>query len=233
MTIYLTFADFPPLESDFSAEYLSDFLGEQERIEWDRLKVPKRKREWLSARVIEKKLIHTSIPELEQVPFSKIQILKEPGGAPFVSVENGKRTRIEISFSHSHEHVFAACSPDNIRFGTDLEWIEPRSKEFVEDFFTENEIRRVVSSDPDQADLIATVIWSAKEAVLKALRTGLRLDTRKIEIGFTTEPSDREGWLRLEIKSPSRLLWRREGDFVETFCILENPEQDLRWVTLR
>lgn len=230
MTIFLTFAEFPPLESVFSTENLSDFLGEQEKIEWDRLKVPKRKREWLSARLIVKKLIRASIPELEQVPFSKIQILKEPSGAPFILVENGKQTRVEISFSHSHEHVFAACSSEDIRFGTDLEWIESRSKEFVEDYFTENEIRQVLSSDPDQADLITTVIWSAKEAVLKALRTGLSLDTRKIEIGFTTEPSEKEGWLRLEIKPPSRLLWRREGDFVETLCILEKPEQDLRWV---
>jgi len=232
MTIFLTFAEFPHFESVFFTENLLDFLGEQERIEWDRLKVPKRKREWLSARLVSKKLIRACIPELEQVPFSKIQILKEPSGAPFISAGNGQRTRVGISFSHSHDHVFAVCSPDDIHFGADLERVEPRAREFIEDFFTEEEIRQVLFSDPDQIDLIATTIWSGKEAVLKALRSGLSLDTRKIEIGYTSEPSNQEGWLRLEIKSPSRLFWRREGDFVETLCILENSEQDLHWVTI-
>ena len=63
--------------------------------------------------------------------------------------------------------------------GCDLEVIEPRSEEFVADYFTTEE-QKMVSQAPiaDRSKLLA-LLWSAKESALKALREGLRFDTRR------------------------------------------------------
>ena len=214
-------------------------MGEQEKVEYDRFKVPKRKKEWMGSRLAVKKLIRACVPELAQHKLSQIQIIKEPSGAPFLQIDGEKRLPGWLSLSHSHEHVLAAYSPDEIRFGVDLEFIEPRSIGFVRDYFTGNEVDQVVLSGPDQKALIITIIWSAKEAVLKAITEGLRIDTRKIEISSGTESPNKGDWNVLElhcsaeIKIPSlRLLWRREGDFIQTLCVLENHNQKLVWVSI-
>ena len=42
--------------------------------------------------------------------------------------------------------------------------------------------------------LLATLIWSAKESVLKALKVGLRMDTRRISVNIRFEPLDSPQW---------------------------------------
>jgi len=62
-------------------------------------------------------------------------------------------------------------------------------------------------------DLAATLIWSAKESALKALRTGLRADTRSVvvevdvprgELSVTSADAEMRGW------------WWVDGGFVHT-----------------
>jgi 4'-phosphopantetheinyl transferase superfamily protein len=61
---------------------------------------------------------------------------------------------------------------------SDLEIIEPRSDAFAADYFTAEEQALVAQAcAPDRLRLLA-LIWSGKESALKALREGLRLDTR-------------------------------------------------------
>ena len=71
--------------------------------------------------------------------------------------------------------------------GCDLELVEPRTPGFVADFLTAAEQQSVASRpDPDAA---ANLIWSAKESALKVLQTGLRRDTRSVEVAVD-EPRD-------------------------------------------
>ena len=53
----------------------------------------------------------------------------------------------------------------------------------MNDFFTAGEAARVWACPEPTRDTLVAVLWSAKEAVLKALREGLRMDTRRVEIG--------------------------------------------------
>jgi 4'-phosphopantetheinyl transferase len=90
---------------------------------------------------------------------------------------------MSLSISHRSDRAFCALSstlPPAI--GADLERVESRDPAFVHDFFTVDEDRRVWACPPSRQDTLITVIWSAKESVLKALRHGLRVDTRSIEI---------------------------------------------------
>lgn len=78
-----------------------------------------------------------------------------------------------------------------------------------------------------------TLAWSAKEAVLKALGTGLRVDTRKVEIGRPSkiECGGLSCWRPLAVRSAlfedggCWLWWRRQGEFVMTLAALPVPVQ--------
>jgi 4'-phosphopantetheinyl transferase len=202
------------------------------------LKAPKRKDEWLGSRAAVKKMLTACVPALVGCKLSKIQILKEPSGAPYIEIDGSTRLPGWISLSHSQEHVLVAYSPDNIRFGVDLEFIEPRSPDFVKDYFTETEVHLATSGTLEQNSIFTTLIWSAKEAVLKAVSLGLQIDTRKLEIFPRPDPANKEGWNLLDVESPElkinspRLMWRREADFIQTICVLENHDEKFEWVSI-
>jgi phosphopantetheinyl transferase len=115
----------------------------------------------------------------ETAALSALEILNATDGAPFVKV-NGKPAGLHLSISHSRGFALCAVAADPI--GADLEWIEPREASFIEDFLTAREQVSVNALSLAQRDALVTAIWSAKEAGLKALHVGLRVDTRAIEI---------------------------------------------------
>ena len=103
--------------------------------------------------------------------------------------------------------------------GCDLEVVEPRSPRFVEDWFTPRE--RAVVDHAANPDVAANLIWSAKESALKVLRTGLRRDTRSVEVEL--EDGIDEGatdWQPLRVVTAEADTfpgwWRRFGSFVLT-----------------
>ncbi len=121
--------------------------------------------------------------------------------------------------------------------GVDLEIVEPRSDGFVSDFLTPAE-QAVVAADPgrDWHDAAANLIWSAKESALKVLRTGLRADTRTVEVVLEDPTGISAGagqWQRLTVASGARRFpgwWRRDGVFLLTVVAasgLAEPPQEL------
>jgi len=72
-------------------------------------------------------------------------------------------------------------------------------------------------ADQDR-DVAANLIWSAKESTLKVLRTGLRRDTRSVEVAVGAPAAG--GWGRLSVRSTEggRFAgwWRHDGRFVLT-----------------
>src|SRR5581483_1022133 len=95
--------------------------------------------------------------------------------------------------------------------GCDLEVVEPRSAGFVHDFLTRGERDWVARhTDPDAA---ANLVWSAKESALKVLRTGLRRDTRSVEIAYGARQI--AGWQELAITVDGQQIfpgwWQRLG----------------------
>ena len=150
--------------------------------------------------------------------FSKIAVRTSRDDAPRVLVD-GEPAPLEVSFSHRDGRAACAVAPAGTRLGCDLEWIEPRSEAFVQDYFVPSEIELVLLSPVEYRPLYANLIWSAKESALKALKTGLREDTRSVEVHLLdTAPRD---WGRLEVVRPAtgetfQGWWRREGGWVLT-----------------
>jgi len=164
-----------------------------------------------------------------KTPPSRIEIRAHPWGAPEAFVDGEPAA---VNFSISHRDGVAACvvAPGQVDVGCDLELIETRDTCFLMDYFSSEEQGRVAAAaEPDRAAL-ATLMWSGKEAVLKLLRVGLRIDTRTI----TVEPRQRfseqpDCWRPLLCtmylpESAPRVLhgqWRQKGGFVRTVVASE------------
>jgi 4'-phosphopantetheinyl transferase len=159
-----------------------EWLAERELLCLARLRVPKRRRDWRLGRWTAK----CAVAQLLQLPhdsasFEGIEILADSLGAPVVYLS---REPAAVSISLSHRDGVSACviTQAMIPLGCDLELIEARSDSFVADYFTEGEQTIVAERHGDQRDQLVTTLWSAKESVLKALRVGLRVDTRDVDI---------------------------------------------------
>lgn len=151
------------------------------------------------------------------LPLEQIAILAAKDGAPEVFCDE-EPAPVFISLSHSGGVAFCAAGSPGRPLGCDLEKIEPRSAAFIEDYFTENEQAAIAGKEG--AALWANLVWSAKESALKALRSGLRMDPRKVEVEFTAD-TEKLRWhglkvAALECGSVFHGYWRFSPEFVFT-----------------
>ncbi len=187
------------------------------------MRFTKRRDEWLLARWTAKQALAAELGLAgDSISLARIEIRTIIGGpaqgAPDVFLD-GVTHPIGISITDRAD--WAVCMVGAVdEIGCDLELVEPRSARFVRDFFTPRE--QVVVADPpfDAAgDAAANLIWSAKESALKVLRTGLRRDTRSVEVSFPVEPPV-DGWQPLQVRTEEgRDLpgwWRQYGEFLLT-----------------
>ena len=227
MTVFWSFSAIKEeLTKDLGFEPIS-YLGRQEREYLDTLRFEKRRSEWFAGRIALKHLLLAANPALSQHELPKIQILKTEVGAPYLLIDGDSHPNNKISLSHSNGYVFCAFSNEYDHLGVDLERVEKRPQDFMQDFFTPDELDHISRLPSESHPLIATLIWSAKEAVLKALSLGLKVDTRKVNVQIESSiPSDL-GWNSLRfttnlIKETMPLYWRRENEFVLTACVGEH-----------
>jgi 4'-phosphopantetheinyl transferase len=113
-----------------------------------------------------------------------------------------------------------AVAPPHVAVGCDLELVEPRSDAFVGDWFTPSEQALVSGATArDDRQLLANLVWSAKESALKVLQTGLRRATRSVEVDVV-ERTGHDRWARLVVRAEEGQAfpgwWRRYGDFLLT-----------------
>jgi 4'-phosphopantetheinyl transferase len=205
-----------------------DWLTGPERARLDMLRFTKRRTEYLLRRWTAKQAVATALdwPDQEDAGhLARILVGNHPTGAPFVEVDGAA---LDGDISVSDRAGWAVClvgsRSDGDRLdavGIDLEIVEPRSDGFVSDFLTGPE-RDYVRSLPGRTaqDAAANLFWSAKESALKVLRTGLRADTRTVEV-VISEAVRPDGWATLEVThTPSGRVfggwWRCDGVFVLT-----------------
>jgi 4'-phosphopantetheinyl transferase len=107
-----------------------------------------------------------------------------------------------------------------------LEIIEPRSEAFVADYFTVEEQALVAQASAVDRSRLLALLWSGKESTLKALRTGLRLDTRSVVVA-PDGGLDLNGWSRLRVQyAGSRVFhgwWQQSDDLLRTVVAAPPP----------
>ena len=197
------------------------WLGPKERAVQQTLRVPKRRSDWRMGRLAGKRLLRdlVGVHALE-----RIQIVAANDGAPEAFVD-GFPLEVSLSISHRGD-LAAAATRRGGRIGCDIERIEPRTERFIEDYFTQSEREAITRTGANVRVRHVALTWSAKESALKALRVGLRRDTRRVEVAIADPCADGDLWSELVVKlSPEnrslRGRWRQLGDSVLT--IVEDP----------
>lgn len=205
-------------------------LSEQEWGIFAQLKSEKRAHDWLMGRWTAKTLIR----QLTGASLNAIRIFNHANGAPYCP----DFPRFSLSISHAGDHAFCAVVDDGERrIGADIEHIEPRIDGFVADYFTPDE--QISVRQADDPNRLITLIWSAKEAVLKALQLGLTMDVRLINCAILpTSPAGDWQPITITYAQPDALTtnwydgvpktsqgrangwWRQEGDYVLTLVAL-------------
>ena len=207
------------------------FLSAAESERFLTLKTAKRRHDWLLGRWTAKRLLQTLLWQTDSVlwPLESIVIANNDDGVPFCKIPVSNH-HYAISISHSHDYALvAAMDKPGVRLGVDMERIQVRPSGFADTYFTTAEMTLGQHSLASDRTLWETAIWSAKEAVLKALHLGLSVDTRTVSCLIKPVGYLPQGWIPFEIAGENGRLssatqalrgwWRVYGEFVTTVVV--------------
>lgn len=170
-----------------------DWLSASETACRHALRFSKRRADWTLGRWTAKRAVaaYLNLPA-QPLVLARIEIHPTASGAPEAFVDE-RPAAVTTSLSHRDGRAICALAQFGVELGCDLEVIEQRGDAFLSDYFTAEE-QELVSRAPsaDRARLV-TLLWSAKESTLKALHTGLRLDTRSVIVSPKSS-FDVNGW---------------------------------------
>lgn len=210
------------------------WLTNYERCVLNTLRFPKRRADWRLGRWTAKCAISLYANfQYRLEAFQKIEIRAASSGAP-VAYIGDRLSSLTISISHRGDTAICGVGDHELEMGCDLELIETRSAAFLADYFTPQEQEQFANTSFVKMPLLSAILWSAKESTLKAVRTGLRLDTRCVGVDPLADAVATRGWLPLRIRYTGyrsvgeRLFegwWQPVGSTVRTFVAdrLPNP----------
>jgi len=199
-----------------------DWLVPGERARVAGMRFTKRRTEYLLRRWVGKHAVAAAqLPAVspDLATLRRIEVANRASGAPYVLVD-GATVGLDVSLTDRAGWAVCVVGHDLTRVGCDLEVVEPRTDGFVRDYLTPAEqsyvdARPTVGARHEAANLM----WSAKESALKVLRTGLRRDTRTVEVVVGSPPGV-DGWAELLVAPEEGGCfpgwWRRDGVFVLT-----------------
>lgn len=170
----------------------TEWLSPAEQAVFGQLRFPKRKQEWLLGRWTAKRLILTHRQAAGAIPADvrprDVSIIAAADGAPDAYLGDALLP-CTLSITHRSGLAVAMIADRAAPLGCDLELIEPRSAVFVNDYFTAEEQVWLASPSQSERAFRTALLWSAKESALKAARTGLRRDTRSLQVVVREEPA--------------------------------------------
>ena len=168
-------------DKDATAAGLTDL----EYHEYKAHRIEKRAQEWLAGRLALKTVAGRVLQKAAAggASLGDIVIRQDELGKPLAELRNGNGPACcEVSLSHSNGLV-AALASEGATFrglGIDIEKIKPRTKPWIDDYFTDDE-KKAAAASPDKWAYL-TALWSLKEAALKALGIGLRIDLQDVNV---------------------------------------------------
>ena len=199
-----------------------DWLTAGEAARLAGMRFPKRRADWRLGRWTAKRAVAAYL----HVP--GIEIRAAASGAPeaFLADQPAPAT---ISLSHRAGRAICAVAPPGVALGCDLEIIEPRSAGFAADYFTLEEQALVAEASAADCPRLLALVWSAKESALKALREGLRLDTRSVVVSPTDvlRFAGEATWHPLDVRHTGGQIfhgwWKNTGAVVRTLVAAPPP----------
>ena len=229
-------------EADLPPE--NDWLSASEMLRLDGMRFAKRHADWRLGRWTAKRALaaYLNLPSHPR-GLMDIEIRPALSGAPEVFIANQPA---ELAISLSHRAGVAACAVTLPRseLGCDLEIVEPRSDAFIADYFVTEEHELIERTSVAERSLLVALLWSGKESALKALRAGLRLDTRSVIVRPVLRQSDGNGcaqdsaldvpassgpksWQTLQVVYEGGQIfhgwWQNTGDLLRTMVASPRP----------
>ncbi|MBY9081321.1 4'-phosphopantetheinyl transferase superfamily protein [Paenibacillus sp. HN-1] len=156
-------------------ERILPYLHVQERSYYDTLKFEKRMRSYLLGRFAAKQAAAALTGEEE---LANIHIQAGIFDQPILS--SAKRN-IQVSITHCNDYGAAIAFPEAHPMGIDLEKIDDRKRTAIESHITMAE-KEYINPLPIPLDTALTLLWSAKEALSKVLKTGLTASFKVFEV---------------------------------------------------
>jgi len=189
-------------------------LGERERGEFRIMSgSAARRTEWLFGRIAAKEAVRRFLKDYCQARWSyaDVPIYVDDQGKPYTVGEwqDTLASRLDIAIAHTAQFVIALAAA-NARVGVDVESVSrDLSEEFTAGVFTPQEQELAAGA----ANAASAVIrfWCAKEAVSKALGTGIRYSPKELVV--TAYDADK-----------GLLAMRLEGAWAEAFRLLKGRD---------
>jgi 4'-phosphopantetheinyl transferase len=208
----------------------NDWLSAGDLAHLSAMRFEKRRNDWRLGRWTAKLALaaYLNLPADSQA-LAEIVIRPAPSGAPEVFLA-GKPADVAISLSHSAGIAICAVTVSGVALGCDLEVIEPRSNDFLVDYFTAEEQALVTQAHESDRPLLVTLLWSGKESALKALREGLRLDTRSVVVNPANAvcPHQAHNWYPLRVSFGDQVFqgwWQHSHNVLRTMVATPSPSQ--------
>lgn len=151
------------------------------------------------------------------VSATRVEVRAAADGAP-EAVLDGAPAPVFLSLSHRAGRGLAVVGPGAL--GCDLEYVEPRSAAFLEDWLAlAPEERAAVLAEAGEEDRArrANLLWTAKEAAAKLRREGLRADVRDARARPAGSLVPDGGWRSLAVDWGTEAIagwWRGEAEWV-------------------
>ena len=143
-----------------------------------------RRTEWLFGRIVAKEAVRRFVRENYQARWSSadIYIWADDQGKPHAigAWSDNLSVKLDLAISHTKDFVVAIVAA-NARVGVDVEKASrDLSEEFTNGVFSGDELELAAESSDAPSTLIR--FWCAKEAVSKALGTGIRYSPRELVV---------------------------------------------------
>ncbi|MGP1666079.1 MAG: 4'-phosphopantetheinyl transferase family protein [Rhodanobacter sp.] len=148
-----------------------------------------------------------------------VGLVEGPHGRP--SLDQRHDQTLQFNWSHSGEHAIIAIAR-GLTPGIDVERRRPRTRalELAQRFFSDSEAAALAALPSDQRSAAFLELWTAKEAVLKALGRGIAFGLHRLEVSRTQgqlqlqrlDGEDATAWqlqaLSLNTELIAALAWR-------------------------
>ncbi len=115
------------------------------------------------------------------LPAGQVRLVESAHGRP--ELAGGQHGRLAFNWSHSHDQALIALAR-GVLPGIDLERLRPHPKALTiaQRYFSPDEATRLEALPGPQRDRAFLELWTAKEAVLKALGRGLAFGLHRLSI---------------------------------------------------
>ena len=201
-------------------EYLEvkDTLSREEQLEYSAFQVEKRRTEFLFGRYAGKRASSDLIGELD---LKNISITRGVFHQPVLICKKNKEN-IQVSLTHTNKIAASIAFPERHPFSIDLEHIEESNVEYLSSFIESSDVRLFQYFGKSKIQ-IYTLIWSAKEALSKVLKTGFTVSTIIYDLQSV---KDHEGVYTIEFKhfSQYKVVGFRIGSYMCSICLPKNTK---------